>query len=101
MTLAPFAAIEARIATATVARLANVVVAREGEPPFGAEFDLVDVDPISAPSIIGDVQITYLATAATLYPGETVWINQQPYCVATDPVRNGHLLTAQLREVVA
>lgn len=98
MSLAPFAAIEQRIAAVTSARLANVVVATDCGRAFLAEFDLADIDPIAPPSIIGDVQITYLATAADLEPGATVWINETPYVVASDPVRNGALLTAQLRE---
>lgn len=99
MSLAPFAAIEQRIAAVTSARLANVVVATDCGRAFMAEFDLTDVDPIAPPSIIGDAQITYLATAAVLHPGDTVWINEQPYRVASDPMRDGALLTVQLREV--
>ena len=103
MTLvAPFATLEGHIAASTVTMLANVVVTPElGGEPFVAEFDLADVDPIAPPSIIGDAQITYLATAAVLHPGETVWINERPYRVASDPMRDGALLTAQLREVTA
>lgn len=100
MTLvAPFATLEGHIAASTVTMLANVVVTPElGGESFVAEFDLADIDPIAPPSIIGDAQITYLATAAVLHPGETVWINEQPYRVASDPMRDGALLTVQLRE---
>jgi len=98
--VAPFATLEADIAARTVTMLANAVVAPELGEPFLAEFDLADVDPIAPPSIIGDAQITYLATAATLQPGATVWINATPYRVASDPVRDGALLTVQLREVI-
>lgn len=98
MSLAPFAAIEQRIAAVTSARLANVCVVLPNGQVIGAEFDLADVDPIAPPSIIGDAQITYLATAAVLHPGETVWINERPYRVASDPMRDGALLTVQLRE---
>ena len=100
MTLvAPFATLEGHIAASAVTMLANVVVTPElGGEPFVAEFDLADVDPIAPPSIIGDAQITYLATAAVLHPGETVWINERPYRVASDPMRDGALLTVQLRE---
>lgn len=98
MSLAPFSAIESRIAASTLTMLANVVVTPAGGEPFGAEFDLADIDPIAPPSIIGDAQITYLATAAVLHPGETVWINERPYRVASDPMRDGALLTVQLRE---
>lgn len=101
MSLAPFAALEARIATATSSRLANVVVTPSGGEPFGAEFDLSDVDPIAPPSLISDAQITYLATAAVLQPGDTILIDATPWRVASDPVRDGALLTVQLREVTA
>lgn len=95
----PFAAIEADIAGQSLAMLANAMVTPEVGDPFVAEFDLADVDPISAPSIVADAQIVYLADAATLQPGETVTINGAAYRVASDPVRNGQMLTAQLREV--
>lgn len=102
MSLAPFAALEQRIAAVTSARLANVCVVLPNGQVIGAEFDLADVDPLSAPSIIGDVQITYLASAATLHAGDTVLINEAPYVVAYDPMRNSDLLmTVQLREVAA
>lgn len=98
MSLAPFSAIESRIAASTLTMLANVVVTPAGGEPFGAEFDLADIDPIAPPSIIGDAQITYLATAGVLQPGDTILIDATPWRVASDPVRDGALLIAQLRE---
>ncbi|MDI3489561.1 MAG: hypothetical protein PWP11_838 [Thauera sp.] len=98
MDLAPFAAIEKNLADVTSAMLSNVVVVPEVGRPFGAEFDLADVDPIAPPGIIGDAQIVYRAGCADLQPGDTVWINEKPYRVASDPSRDGGMLTAQLRE---
>ena len=40
MSLAPFSAIESRIAASTLTMLANVVVTPAGGEPFGAEFDI-------------------------------------------------------------
>ena len=50
MSLAPFSAIESRIAASTLTMLANVVVTPAGGEPFGAEFDLADIDPIAPPA---------------------------------------------------
>lgn len=99
MSLAPFAAIEQRIAAATLSRLANAVVVPEVGPPFAAEFDLADIDPIMAASITADAQIVYRAGAADLMPGDTVSIGGTTYRVASDPERNGQALTVRLREI--
>lgn len=100
MSLAPFAAIEQRIAAATLACLANAEITPPVGAAFGAEFSLAEVDPLGAPSIAADAQIVYLDGAGILSPGDTVLVNGTPWRVAADPMRQDDgTLVATLREI--
>ena len=85
MPLAPFAALEARIAAATSSRLANVDVTPAGGEPFGAELNRAD--EIAFESVVhGAERLVYLSIHG-LADGEAISINGAGYRVAGVPRR--------------
>lgn len=98
MTLAPFAALEARIAATTAAMLANAVVRLANGHAFGAIFDVADVAAFGGPQIVGDYVIRYLTSVAPdLSRGEIVTVNGRDYRIAGDPTQiNAEESVAQL-----
>jgi hypothetical protein len=97
--LAPFAAIEARLAQQTSAMLSNVVVYPDAAPIFVAEFDAIDGDALDMLQM-ADMRIEYLASAADLSEGALLTINSVRYQVVGLPQRIGpHMMRAQLAEV--
>lgn len=85
MSLAPFAALEARIATATASRLANAVVLLANGQTFGAELNQADAPSFDA-VMSGAESLTYLSQYA-LTDGEEITINGAPYQVVGAPRR--------------
>ena len=85
MSLAPFAALEARIAAATASMLANVVVVLGNGQAFGAELDRADEVSFDA-VMSGAESLTYLSQYA-LTDGEEITINGAAYQVIGAPRR--------------
>ena len=85
MSLAPFAALEARIASITTAMLANAVVLLANGQAFGAELDSADEVSFDAVAS-GAESLTYLSQYA-LTDGEEITINGDPYQVVGAPRR--------------
>ena len=85
MSLAPFAALEARIAAATAYMLANVVVVLGNGQAFGAELDRADEVSFDA-VMSGAESLTYLSQYA-LTDGEEITINGAAYQVIGAPRR--------------
>lgn len=80
MSLAPFAAIEQRIATATASRLANAVVLLANGQAFGAELNQAD-EPSFDVVTSGAESLVYRSCHA-LTDGEAITINGAAYRVA-------------------
>lgn len=85
MSLAPFAALEARIATATASRLANAVVTLSNGQTFGAELKRADEVAFEAVTTGAEVLI-YLSSYA-LMDGEEITINGAAYRINSVPLR--------------
>ena len=85
MPLAPFAALEARIAAATSSRLANVVVTPAGGEPCGAELNRADEVAFEAVTT-GSETLVFQACYG-LTDGEDITINGTAYRVASVPRR--------------
>lgn len=85
MSLAPFAALEARIATATATRLANAVVLLANGQTFGAELNRAD--EVAFEAVIAGSETLVFQTCYGLTNGEELTINGTAYRVASIPRR--------------
>lgn len=85
MTLAPFAALEQRIAASTSAMLANAYVVLANGHAFGAELNQSD-EPAFDLVVSGAESLVYLSQYA-LADGEQITINGRAYQVAGAPRR--------------
>ena len=85
MSLAPFAALEARIATATASRLANAVVLLANGQTFGAELNRADEVAFEAVTVGSETLV--FRSCYGLTEGEEVTINGAAYRVASVPRR--------------
>ena len=85
MSLAPFAALEQRIAAVTSARLANAYVVLANGQAFGAELNQADEVGFDAVTV-GAESLIYLSAYA-LTDGEEITINGRAYRVASVPRR--------------
>lgn len=95
MTLAPFAELEQRIATATSAMLANAYVVLTNGESFGAELTQAD-EPSFDMVITGAESLIYLSQHA-LSDGDEITINGRVYQVAGAPRRlNDHFSRADV-----
>ena len=83
MSLAPFAALEARIATATASRLANAVVLLANGQAFGAELNRAD--EVAFEAVIAGGETLVFQACYGLTNGEDVTINGTAYRVASVP----------------
>lgn len=94
--VAPFAQVEADIASANMAMLANVVVSTANGVEFLAEFDEVDRTAFEVVQV-GDYVLRFMGAAAALVIDETVVINGASYRVAEHPRRvSGHEMVVGL-----
>lgn len=104
MSLSPFADLEARMAQACAARLANVIATPAAGAPFAAQLDALDRLAYDA-AIVGDYRLRYLAAAATLAEGDELTLDGPlagDYRVATTPEHiNAHDATVQLVRLTA
>ena len=85
MSLAPFAALEARIATATASRLANAVVLLANGQAFGAELNRAD--EVAFESVTTGSETLVFQACYDLTDGEQITINGKAYRVASVPRR--------------
>lgn len=90
MSLAPFAAIEQRIAAATLARLANAYVVLSTGQAFGAELNRMDESAFGAVTACAET-LVYPA-AYGLQDGEEVSINGSAYRVSSVPRKSSEQL---------
>lgn len=67
---------------------------------FHGIFNAADVDPIGAPSIVGDYVLRYPIASATLAVGDVLAIRGAQYRVVADPYRieDGREAVVQLRQ---
>lgn len=88
--VAPFAQIEADIASASMAMLANVVVTTVNGVEFLAEFDEVDRNAFDVVQV-GDYVLRFLSGAPALFNNDVVVINGATYRLVEHPRRvSGH-----------
>lgn len=85
MPLAPFAALEARIAAATSSRLANVVVTPAGGEPFGAELNRADA--LAFDAVVASTEVLVYLSSHGLADGDEIDISGTAYRVASIPQR--------------
>ncbi len=76
MTLAPFAALEARVNRAVQSRLANAVAVYQGGEPFGVLFERTAADPFSGAVDTADLSVAYcVANTPGIQEGSELVIN--------------------------
>lgn len=85
MSRAPFAALEARIATATASRLANAVVLLANGQSFGAELNRAD--EVSFDAVTAGDETLIFQSCYGLANGEEITVNGMAYRVASVPRR--------------
>jgi hypothetical protein len=84
MTLAPFAALESRLNSAVVQRLANATAVYKGGAPFGVLFERTPADPFGGAASAAQPACGFmLASAPDLCEGEVLMIDGTPYVVAS------------------
>lgn len=85
MSLAPFAAIEARIAAVTNARLSNAYVVLSNGQAFGAELDRAD--EVAFEAVVHGAESLVYRSCHALTDGEEISINGAAYRVVGAPRR--------------
>ena len=85
MSLAPFAAIEQRIAAVTSARLANAYVVLANGQAFGAEIN--QADEVGFDAVTHGAESLIYRSCYALTDGEEITINGAAYLVASVPRR--------------
>lgn len=85
MSLAPFAAIEQRIAAVTSARLANAYVVLSNGQAFGAELN--QADEVGFDAVVSGAESLVYLSAYALTDDEEIMINGTAYRVAGAPRR--------------
>ncbi len=82
MTLAPFAALEARVNRAVQSRLANATATYQGSMPFGVLFERTAADPFSGAVDAAEMTVAYcVANTPGIQEGSELVIDGAAYTV--------------------